>query len=203
MRAGDRQRHAAHARLQVHVHRAADRRHRGLSQDRAAASRRGAGRRPSAKGATPIDRSTIGNSQQGESHDTRRCEARGPDGRAGCDDDAGAGARGRRHPVRHDRRAGRRQDGRRDGLGQGRRLDHHHHGLHRRERQLLFPADAGRALSRVGAGDRVRHREGAGRSRGQQGAELHAQPAQGLFPPAAGRRDHRCVCRRRPTTTRR
>ncbi len=43
-----------------------------------------------------------------------------------------------------------------DGLGQGRRRDHHHHGLHRRERELLFPAAARGQISRVGAGADLR-----------------------------------------------
>ena len=98
---------------------------------------------------------------------------------------------GRRAIERHDQIRGRRNDGRRDGFGQGQRRHHHHDGLHRRRRPLLFPAAAERPLPGVGAGAVVRHRQGRRRSRRQQQTGLHAHGAvRRLFPATAGRSRH-------------
>ena len=130
---GHRQRHAAHARLQVPVQ-AGPRspRSRPISRPSAAA----AAAPPARQARRPRRRLTRSSHHPilttETCHDTRRCEARRPAGRARFDamlvpayaadailSGAIASAVGR-------------EDGRRHRLGQGRRRDHHHHRVHRR-----------------------------------------------------------------------
>ena len=59
----------------------------------------------------------------------------------------------------------RREDGGRHGLRQGRGLEHHHHGLSRRGRQLLLSAAAGRKLPGLGAGADLCDPQGQRRAR--------------------------------------
>src|SRR5262249_7095077 len=68
---GDRQRHAPHARLQVHVHRHADLGNRVLPQDRAAAGSRGPGSGQARRTRRGLNRSPITTSDHGDYAMTR------------------------------------------------------------------------------------------------------------------------------------